>query len=658
MAYDDTTTSPDDTAALIQQMMAGLQPAIAAMGPTDADRQQAGYRALMMAGLGTLGARKNHALEQMGRAGLMGLQGYSQDLKDIGAQRTQSIGQAVQLSNLARQAKKDADFRRIFNQPDGAPVSNGVAPVPGVSPRTAAQFGPDMGDQGQAPGMPNLAPDVAGVAGNTTGFMPMPAAPLQVPAGTDPTAVNGYTPPSPMRLMPRELRAMIGASGDPKYAGDKIEKFSGVHQGPDGTVIDEVGNPRFRVTPEGIQYFSDGRPGVFVAYPKQATDAAVARAGALKRGELQAGAEFETVPYQNASGQSVPVRKDAYQAIMGSGLPPQVRDALVQMPADQAIAAAQRGARAKFNLGGSPGEQAGAAAAVARDLAGGGGAPMAPPAAGGGAPMPAPMPSGGNAASIYPGGGASPSPLAVKGAEARIEGDLAERKSLGDVYAKQSDTIDSNAANAATLKSQLAEMQGLAPQFQAGAAAPVRQRAAELAQALGADSGTVNRIAGGDVQAMQEFNKQSRQIAFNAARTAIGGVVRNYQEIEMMLQSNPSLGLLAGTNEHMMKFMDGTADYTLAKQQERDNWLTPKTEGGMGRTSLAGFEAYFNRTHPASKYLPDPVAWKAELDAAVKAGAPAAQQGGGVTITAPNGKAYQFPNQAAADAFKAKAGMR
>ena len=127
-------------------------------------------------------------MQRFGQSGLLAMQGYNQDLKDIGAQRQQALTQGLGLFNMAKQANAMDAFNRTFDETGGAAaaVANGVQPQAGVSPRTAAQFG-------------------AGPAG----FTPMPNAPLSVPPGTNPANVNGYQPPNWRTEMPPALKIAL-----------------------------------------------------------------------------------------------------------------------------------------------------------------------------------------------------------------------------------------------------------------------------------------------------------------------------------------------------------------------------------------------------------------------------------------------------------------
>jgi hypothetical protein len=78
--------------------------------------------------------------------------------------------------------------------------------------------------------------------------------------------------------------------------------------------------------------------------------------------------------------------------------------------------------------------------------------------------------------------------------------------------------------------------------FQAGGGMEVRQNLAKTAQAFGAPQSLVDRIAGGDLSAAQEFQKLSAQQAMEALKQAMGGSGRISQaEFKVFQQNNPNL---------------------------------------------------------------------------------------------------------------------
>src|SRR5512139_468710 len=75
-------------------------------GFTDEDRKRARSPGLLQFGLALLGAPKGQELQSIGRAGLLGVAGYNQDLRDTAEERRLNIGtqrQALEMEMLRAQ---------------------------------------------------------------------------------------------------------------------------------------------------------------------------------------------------------------------------------------------------------------------------------------------------------------------------------------------------------------------------------------------------------------------------------------------------------------------------------------------------------------------------------------------------------------------------
>lgn len=198
-----------------------------------------------------------------------------------------------------------------------------------------------------------------------------------------------------------------------------------------------------------------------------------------------------------------------------------------------------------------------------------------------------------DAQGVAPSGGVTgPDPIAMKAAEANAQ-------ALAGVFGKQYEKVDADAEAAGTLRARLAQMNELLGQFSPNMAAPVRQKIAEVGQAMGLPDNIVSAAANGDLAAMQEFRKHSVQMAFEAARTQMGGVPRAWMELKTQLEANPSASLTPQANQAIMAFMDGMAQRAETKQQARDQWL-------QSHPTLQGFEGAFAIQYPPTRFLPDP----------------------------------------------------
>ncbi len=110
---------------LDSQSLPAIQALVGQMGPSDEDKASAQKQALMLAGLGMIGARKGYLAQDMSRAGQAGLLSYNQDLKDLGQQRMQAIGQAAALYPLLQRSGANGMFD-MGNQPAPQPQGYGM----------------------------------------------------------------------------------------------------------------------------------------------------------------------------------------------------------------------------------------------------------------------------------------------------------------------------------------------------------------------------------------------------------------------------------------------------------------------------------------------------------------------------------------------------
>lgn len=358
---------------------------------------------------------------------------------------------------------------------------------------------------------------------------------------------------------------------------------------------------RQNLSPEGLRTYWDERGNPIAQLPAVGSiESRVALQGGIAGAQEQAKAPYNMQQISIGSGASavpITVRSDVASMILGSGLPDTVKRDLFKFPAEQLPSLIKElqmrnGVGAGNTQGVAPN-----ATAVAAGVSNGGLGTV----------------------------GVGANPVVQAGA-------IEESKVSGAGYAKQGLQIDEDAKAAAILKGRTSDMAGMLEQFSPSLAAPARKKVAEVAIALGATPGTASRIAGGDVSAMQVFQKESVQQAFEAARQQMGGVPRAYQEIQMQMQANPNLVINKDASRHIMQMWQGIADYQLDKQKAKDEWIANPTHNG----SLAGFEGSFNRSHPAANYLPPVDAFKASLSAGASTPAPAAPTGPitGATATA------------------------
>jgi hypothetical protein len=129
------------------------------------------------------------------------------------------------------------------------------------------------------------------------------------------------------------------------------------------------------------------------------------------------------------------------------------------------------------------------------------------------------------------------------------------------------------------LMARLAESRDAMTKFQAGAGKETRLEIAKAAQALGMPDATVNKIAGGDIGAMQEFQKLSVTQAMEALKQAMAtdngqGGRMTQAEFQQFLKVNPNLSTDPRAIEKLYAFAERVHQRNLAEQQAFDQWVT------------------------------------------------------------------------------------
>lgn len=117
-----------------------LQAIIAASGPSDEDKSAAKWQGLLAAGLGLMGARKGQEFQQIGNAGLLGLQARDQALRQSVLERGAGMNQALNAQQLMEHQRALADeqtYRKAMNDRAAMIAAQQQSPLPSMSPTTA-----------------------------------------------------------------------------------------------------------------------------------------------------------------------------------------------------------------------------------------------------------------------------------------------------------------------------------------------------------------------------------------------------------------------------------------------------------------------------------------------------------------------------------------
>ena len=102
--------------------------------------------------------------------------------------------------------------------------------------------------------------------------------------------------------------------------------------------------------------------------------------------------------------------------------------------------------------------------------------------------------------------------------------------------------LNSRVAEGSNLNMRLQESLAAMDKFKGGGGKETRAQLASMAQAIGAPDSVVSGIAGGDLAAMQEFNKLAVQQAMEQLKQSMGGAGRIAQaEFKVFQANNPNL---------------------------------------------------------------------------------------------------------------------
>jgi hypothetical protein len=198
----------------------------------------------------------------------------------------------------------------------------------------------------------------------------------------------------------------------------------------------------------------------------------------------------------------------------------------------------------------------------------------------------------------------------------------AEQSERGKNYGEQSSAIDAAAASAQSANARNKEMRALFDQFDTGALTPARRSVASYAQAAGAPADWVDKLAGGNLNAMQAAQKQVVNAAFETTK-ALTARPAQAEVIMSATKGTPNELMTKPAITAILDYNDGVNRWLQEKQNAKDGWL--KNKG-----TLEGFEGDWNRTHPLDGYIPSVDDLKSVLGGSAKTEAPkiapAAQQ--------------------------------
>jgi len=143
--------------------------------------------------------------------------------------------------------------------------------------------------------------------------------------------------------------------------------------------------------------------------------------------------------------------------------------------------------------------------------------------------------------------------------------------------AKASAALNDRVRSGADLMQRLGESRAAMEKFQAGAGKETRLQIAQMAQAFGVPDATVSKIAGGDIGAMQEFQKlavtQAMETLKQSMATDTGSAGRMTQaEFQQFLKVNPNLSTDPRAINKLFDFSEHVHNRNLQEQQAFDQY--------------------------------------------------------------------------------------
>jgi len=120
------------------------------------------------------------------------------------------------------------------------------------------------------------------------------------------------------------------------------------------------------------------------------------------------------------------------------------------------------------------------------------------------------------------------------------------------------------------------EARDLLSKFKPGAGSQTYANLAQKLQAIGASQDLVDKVAGGDLSAVQSFNKFLAQSVIAGVRQAAGGDQARVAEVENFLKNNPTVSTDPRALNRLFDFTDKLAQKDFAEQ----DFLTQKLKNG------------------------------------------------------------------------------
>ena len=144
--------------------------------------------------------------------------------------------------------------------------------------------------------------------------------------------------------------------------------------------------------------------------------------------------------------------------------------------------------------------------------------------------------------------------------------------------AKEFEGINNRVRTSTQLITNVAEARQALKEFNAGGGTEIRSKIAKMAQAVGMPNNAVDKIAGGNLGAIQEFEKIAAQQAMESLKSSLatdtssGGRILQ-TEFELFRKANPNLDTDPRAIEKVYTFLENQHAKNLREQQESSNYL-------------------------------------------------------------------------------------
>lgn len=218
-------------------------------------------------------------------------------------------------------------------------------------------------------------------------------------------------------------------------------------------------------------------------------------------------------------------------------------------------------------------------------------------------------------------------------------------------FQKMGDNINNRLSESQELMKRLSESRNAITQFSAGGGAETKANLAQLAQAFGVPENIVNKIAGGNLAAVQVFQKFAAQEALQTMQQSLAtdngpAAKGNRMAMEVFIKNNPNISTDPHAIEKVFNFQTKLHNDALAQSDAYVDYASDPTKA----KDAAKFGNYWAHQNLVTGRV-NPVTETGQALGTT----PTASAGFSASV---NGKTYTFPTQKALTNFKLEAGIK